>query len=73
MKIINQSLEPNDAKSRRAIKPVISYPIDNLPAYDANLYQSARDNMNLIESIISLKYSFMNYLVLKHIIWKWRS
>jgi len=52
MKIINQSLEPNDAKSRRAIKPVISYPIDNLPAYDANLYQSVRDNMNLIESII---------------------
>ena len=52
MKIINQSPEPDDAKSRRGIKPVISYPIDNLPAYDANIYQSARENMHLIESII---------------------
>ena len=39
MKIINQSPEPDNAKSRRGIKPVISYPIDNLPAYDANIYQ----------------------------------
>ena len=52
MKIINQSPEPNNAKSRRGIKPVISYPIDNLPAYDANIYQSARENMHLVESII---------------------
>ena len=37
MKIINQSPEPDDAKSRRGIKPVISYPIDNLPAYDSNM------------------------------------
>ena len=52
MKIINQSPEPDNAKSRRGIKPVISYPIDNLPAYDANIYQSARENMHLVESII---------------------
>ena len=52
MKIINLSPEPNDAETRRSIKPVISYPIDNLPAYDAGFYKSACENMNLTESII---------------------
>jgi len=52
MKTINLSPEPNDAQIRRSIKPVISYPIDNFPAFDAELYRTARDNMNLIESII---------------------
>ncbi|MEC7596237.1 MAG: DUF1989 domain-containing protein [Pseudomonadota bacterium] len=52
MKTINLSPEPNDAQIRRSIKPVISYPIDNFPAFDAELYRAARDNMNLIESII---------------------
>ena len=52
MKIINQNLEPSDAEERRASKPVISYPIDNLPKYDSVLYQDARDKMELIESII---------------------
>ena len=52
MKTINLSPEPNDAQIRRSIKPVISYPIDNFPAFDAGLYRAARDNMNLIESII---------------------
>ena len=52
MKTINQSPQPKDAKIRRLIKPVISYPIDNLPAFDAELYRTARDYMNLLESII---------------------
>ena len=54
MKIINQSPEPDDAKSRRGIKPVISYPIDNLPAYDANIYQSARENMCQLWQAVSM-------------------
>ena len=49
MKTINQSPQPKDAKIRRLIKPVISYPIDNLPTFDAELYRTARDNMQLIE------------------------
>ena len=52
MKTINQNQEPIDAKERRAIKPVISYPIDNLPKYDASLYAKARDEMKLVESIV---------------------
>jgi uncharacterized protein YcgI (DUF1989 family) len=52
MKTINQNQEPVDAKERRAIKPVISYPIDNLPKYDSSLYADVRDEMKLVETII---------------------
>jgi len=52
MKTINQNQEPVDAKERRAIKPVISYPIDNLPKYDSSLYADARDEMKFVETII---------------------
>ena len=52
MKTINQKHEPKDAAKRRAIKPVISYPINNLPTYDSSLYESARSHMERLESII---------------------
>ena len=52
MKTINLSPEPNDAEIRRAMKPVISYPIDNLPAFDQDFYINASSNMDLVESII---------------------
>lgn len=52
MKTINLSSEPNDAEIRRAMKPVISYPIDNLPAFDQDFYINASSNMDLVESII---------------------
>lgn len=40
---------PADAAERRRAAPVIAYPADRLPAYDAALYQSARDGMTLID------------------------
>jgi len=52
MKTICQNLEPLDANERRAIKPVLSYPIDNLPAYDSTLYRDARDKIKLVDSVI---------------------
>jgi uncharacterized protein YcgI (DUF1989 family) len=52
MKTIKQNQEPSDAQERRAIKPVICYPIDNLPSHDSSLYANARSKMELIESII---------------------
>jgi len=52
MKTICQNLEPLDANERRAIKPVVSYPIDNLPTYDSTLYRDARDKMKLVDSVI---------------------
>ena len=45
MKTINLSPEPNDAETRRSIKPVISYPIDNLPAFDQDFYKMPVQNM----------------------------
>ena len=50
MKIINLSPEPNDAETRRSIKPVISYPIDNLPAYDACLLYTSPSPRDVEES-----------------------
>ena len=52
MKTIKQNQEPSDAQERRAIKPVICYPIDNLPSHDSSLYANARSKMKLVESII---------------------
>jgi len=52
MKTICQNLEPLDANELRAIKPVLSYPIDNLPAYDSTLYRDARDKIKLVDSVI---------------------
>ena len=52
MKTICQNLEPLDANERRAIKPVLSYPIDNLPTYDSTLYRDARDKIKLVDSVI---------------------
>ena len=52
MKTINQNLAPQDAKVRREIKPIISYPVDNLPVFDEDFYKAARDNMALVDSII---------------------
>jgi len=52
MKTICQNPEPFDAKERRTIKPVVSYPIDNLPTYDSTLYRDARDKMKLVDSVI---------------------
>ena len=52
MKTMNQNPEPIDAKERRNIKPLVSYPIDNLPTYDPTLYRDARDKMKLVDSVI---------------------
>ncbi|WP_169546089.1 urea carboxylase-associated family protein [Sneathiella aquimaris] len=43
---------PADAAKRRAIKPVICYPVQTLPAYDAAFYENARAGMSLIDTVI---------------------
>jgi len=43
---------PTDANERRAAKPVICYETDSLPAYDADFYQSARQNMSKVSQVI---------------------
>lgn len=38
---------PNDAEDRKAIKPVVCYPVDTLPAPDMALYEAARSDLTL--------------------------
>jgi len=44
-------MEPSDAPSRRAIKPVICYPDDTLPRPNLALYQAARAAATLVDEV----------------------
>lgn len=44
-------MEPIDAHTRRAIKPVICYPDDTLPKPDLALYQAARVGATLVDEV----------------------
>ena len=46
-------MEPKDAKTRRAIKPVICYSDDTLPKPDLALYKTARAEAKLIDEILT--------------------
>lgn len=43
---------PSDAAARRAVAPVICYPVDTLPAPDMALYQAARAQLTPVGEII---------------------
>jgi uncharacterized protein YcgI (DUF1989 family) len=43
--------EPADAEARRRVKPVICYPVHNLPPYDAELYKKAREGMTKLSEV----------------------
>jgi uncharacterized protein YcgI (DUF1989 family) len=42
---------PIDAAQRKAVKPVICYPVDHLPRPDISSYRSVRDDLRLIETV----------------------
>ena len=52
MKRTPQSKAPVDADARRAIKPVICYPIDTLPLPNMTTYATAREAMKLTGEVI---------------------
>ncbi len=52
MKLTRQSKSPPDADARRAVKPVICYPIDTLPVPNMAVYTAARQSMKLTGEII---------------------
>jgi uncharacterized protein YcgI (DUF1989 family) len=52
MKRTPQSKAPVDADARRAIKPVICYPIDTLPLPNMTTYAAAREAMKLMGEVI---------------------
>jgi len=44
--------EPADAADRRAVAPIISYDIDNLPAVDMDCYESARAELSKLGEVL---------------------
>jgi len=53
MKLDNpQTKPPEDAQARKAIEPVICYPIDTLPPHDEAFYGEARKHLTLIDEVI---------------------
>ena len=44
-------LTPEEAVARRAVKPVVCYRSDQLPAYDPALYQAARESMVAVSEV----------------------
>ena len=52
MKRTPQSQAPADAAARRAIKPVICYPVDTLPEPNRATYAAARKTMELTDEVI---------------------
>ncbi len=44
-------MEPIDAPSRRAVKPIIRYPDDNLPRPNLALYQAASKGATLVDEV----------------------
>jgi len=51
MKRAPQNPAPADAESRKAVKPVICYPVDTLPKPDMALYSAAREKMDLLQEV----------------------
>ncbi|MBT3466821.1 MAG: DUF1989 domain-containing protein, partial [Rhodobacteraceae bacterium] len=46
-------IEPKDAAARRAVKPVICYPIETLPAPNMSVYEEARQNLTKIDEVLA--------------------
>ncbi|MGL4443456.1 MAG: urea carboxylase-associated family protein [Alsobacter sp.] len=52
MKTAPQTIPPADAAARRAVRPVICYPVDTLPPADMALYRAARERLTPIGEVI---------------------
>ncbi len=52
MKSNPQFPAPADAAERLAVKPVICYPNETLPTFDAAFYEAAKDGMTLVDTVI---------------------
>jgi uncharacterized protein YcgI (DUF1989 family) len=52
MKPAPQTPPPADADVRKAVAPVICYPVDTLPLPDMNLYKKARKSLEKVEEVL---------------------
>lgn len=43
---------PEDAAARRALRPVICYPVESLPRPDLAAYRAVRDDLRLVERVV---------------------
>ena len=46
-----ESAAPPDAEARRAVRPVITYPVEHLPPFDAAFYAAARASMTKVGEV----------------------
>ncbi len=51
MKYKPETAAPSDAAARKAVEPVVCYPVDTLPAYDPSVFAAARDSMEQIDAV----------------------
>lgn len=52
MKNKPQTPEPSDAAERRAVAPIVCYPIETLPKPNMALYSAARQKLELVEEVV---------------------
>ena len=45
--------QPKDAAARRAVKPVICYPVETLPAPNMPVYEEARQNLTKVDEVLA--------------------
>ncbi|MGI9350717.1 MAG: urea carboxylase-associated family protein [Rhizobiaceae bacterium] len=43
---------PPDSDKRKAVKPVVCYPVDTLPPYNPDFYKSSRENLKLVDRVL---------------------
>lgn len=51
MKTLSNSPAPADAAARRAVPPVVCYPVETLPRPDLSAYHAARADLTLVERV----------------------
>ena len=52
MRRVPQTIAPADAQRRRQAAPVICYPVDRIPPFDAPFYETARQGLTTVDEIV---------------------
>ena len=52
MKTNVMTAAPVDAAARKAVQPVICYPVETLPRPDLSAYRALRDDLTLVETVV---------------------
>lgn len=52
VKSLSFNAEPADASARRAVRPVVCYPVETLPRPELGAYRALRDALELVDSVV---------------------